>query len=345
MSPDIDENTFWPSIKQIVTKNGTLGDIYKKLEGTCSKDNNKDYCLVDKEEYSNCDNVKKLYHDLNGVKAKYDLEHEEFSTLYEYPIEFCNYLKYWLYDKIIFYKFEKDQINEVLKNLNKENKFQFVMNKNYTCNFKIFDLEKIKEIKLFYDYILTYDADKKESSIRDKICGTSYERTLNRMIDLYNDRNRKSEKESTEYSNEFDECTKAYSLSRLCKLQCIANGSPSLDDAQTGCSEVDSSPQRSSPNESPGGKLIQDPTPVRGGNTSVGITVTVITILVTLLAIYPILYKLTPFGPWIHNSVIKAKDFLRNSNVNSTDSLLNHISESDNEILLRAPHYISYQSS
>ncbi|SBT58403.1 PIR Superfamily Protein [Plasmodium ovale wallikeri] len=332
------------SYNNTFSENETLRDIYSKFEDMCSKVNNRTYCLIDKDPYSECSNVKKLYYNLNGNNTKYELSDDEFTALYDHPIKFCNYLKYWLYDEIIFNKFDNNQIKEVLNTLKKGDKFQIIIDNYNTCNFDILELDKIKQIKLFYDYIATYDAEKKKSRIRDKICGSSYEETLNRMIDLYNDRNIKGEKESTEYSNEFDECKKTYSVGRLCKLQCVADGFSSLHETQTGCSEVDSSVQHSSAAESPAGKLIHDPTPVRGENTSVGITVTVIPILVTFLAIFPILYKLTPFRTWLHKSIMKTKNFLGIPNENSTDILLNQISDSDNENLMKRSHYIAYNS-
>ncbi|SBS89924.1 PIR protein [Plasmodium ovale] len=345
MSPNTDDPTFWKSIKEhTTTQNDILGNTYKKFEDMCSKDDNRNYCLIDKDQYKSCNNVKKLYYNLNGNKAKYEWANEEFSALYQYPIKFCNYLKYWAYDKIIFNNFDKDEVKEVLDTLKNGDKFQIIMGNSYTCIFDIFELEKIKNIKLFYDYIGSYDADKKESSIGNKICGSSYKENLNRMIRLYNDRNVKGEKESYEYSNEFLECEKTYNIDSLCKLQCVDDVSLSLNEEKEGCSEVYSSSQHSSTYDNPVEKLSPDPYHVREKNTSLGITMSVIPTLVISFVIFPILYKLTPFGPWLHKFVMKSKNSLFNPNENSTDTLLNHISETGSENFMERPHYIAYHS-
>ncbi|SBT52467.1 PIR Superfamily Protein [Plasmodium ovale wallikeri] len=346
MSPGIDDTTFWSTLKQFtISKNGHLKELYSKFEDMCALDDNKNYCLIEKDKYNTCDNVHKLYHNLYGNKVKYEDSNPDFATFYDNPKKFCFFLKYWLYDKIIFNKFDGNAITQVFNGLESGNKIEIFMGNNYTCSFDIFEVEKIKEIKLFYDYIGSYDTEQKKSSINDKICEGKYKTTLNSMIDLYNDRSRNSERNSNKYSNKFDECKRTYNINVLCKLQCVGDGPHSMDEAQTGCSEVDSSPQHSSRSDTSHGKLHEDSTFGDSENQSTGITITIIPILAALFIIFPILYKLTPLGSWIHNSVIKAKNFLRNSNVNSTDALLNHISESDNEIFLRTPHYISYQSS
>ncbi|SCA48163.1 PIR protein [Plasmodium ovale] len=343
MSLHTDDNTFWSLVT--ISKNGNLGEIYNKLEDMCSNDNNRNYCLIDKNEYNSCNSVKKLYHNLYGNKTKFEMANGEFTTLYDYPIIFCNYLKYWLYGKIIFNNFNENKIIEVLKAVENEGMFQLIMGTNYTCNFNIFKLEKIKEIKLFYDYIGSYDTKQKRSSINDKICKSSYRTTLNTIIGLYNDRYRKEEKESNEYSNEFDECKKAYNIDYLCKLQCVNDRSLSLDKQQEGCSEVYSSPKHSSSPDTSIAELSQDSTHVRDENNSLGITMTIIPAIAILFVIFPILYKLTPIGPWLHTSVMKTKNSLFNPNENSTDTLSNHISESDSENFMERPHYIAYHSS
>ncbi|SBS99712.1 PIR Superfamily Protein [Plasmodium ovale curtisi] len=304
MYPDEEYSEFWEKIKEhTIEKNEILKDFYTKFENMCSSDNNQQYCEMQDGKYGDYNDVEKLYYKFNGNKAKYELENQEFATLFGYPIRFCNYLKYWLYHKIIFYKFDKEKITEVLKKFQNGDKIQLVIGSNYTCNFNRLELEKIKNIKLFYDYIGSYDSDKKESSIRNKICGSSYKETLNRMIDLYNDRNIKE-----------------------------------------GCSEVYSSSQYSYPSDNHAAKLSQDPYHVRDKNTSLGIIMTVIPTLAILFVIFPILYKLISFGPWLHKFVMKTKNSLLNANKNSTDTLLNHISESGSENFMERPHYIAYHS-
>ncbi|SBT74101.1 PIR protein [Plasmodium ovale] len=343
MSPDTEYSEFWNSIKEnTFTKNETLGDIYTKLEEMCSEDKNKNYCIIDSDQYNDCDNVKKLYHKLYGNRIKYESSDNEFTTLYNYPIKFCNYLKYWLYDKIIFNKFDESEITKVLEGLEKGDKIQLVMGNSYMCIFDILKLEKIKMIKLFYDYLGNYDVAQKKSSINDKICGSSYKEILNKMIDLYNDK--KGEKESYEYSNEFRECKNTYNIDSVCKLQCLDDVSLSLDKEQERCSEVYSLSQHSSQSGNPAAKLSKDPYHVREKNTSLGIITTVIPTLAVSFVIFPILYKLTSFGPWLHKSVMKTKNSLFNPNENSTDALLNHISESGSENFIERPHYIAYHS-
>ncbi|SBS94381.1 unspecified product [Plasmodium ovale curtisi] len=67
MSLDTEYAEFWNSIKEnTFTKNETLEDIYTKLEKMCSEDKNKNYCIIDSDQYNDCDNVKKFYHKLYG---------------------------------------------------------------------------------------------------------------------------------------------------------------------------------------------------------------------------------------------------------------------------------------
>ncbi|SBT56747.1 PIR Superfamily Protein [Plasmodium ovale wallikeri] len=330
MSSGAEYSEFWEKIKEVYliffinittqvfyfhtfTKNVTLGNFYNKFEDMCSYQNNQDYCAIEKDGYNGCDNFNKLYYNLNGNKAKYDHNNEEFSTLYEYPINFCNYLKYWFYDKIIFNKFQNDQIIKLLKDLNNAGKFQFHMAKDYTCNFNILELDKIKEVKLFYDYIGSYDSEEKKSSIHDKICGIDYEDSLDKIIELYNNRNAYCTNKTNPYCDEFV--------------------------------ELDSLPQDSTGLYTSGGKLHQDSALGDTENTSIRITMSVIPIIVTLFIILPILYKLTPFGTLLHKSITRTKNFLSSSNENSTYTLLNHISESDNINLMERTLYIAYHSS
>ncbi|SBT02298.1 PIR Superfamily Protein, partial [Plasmodium ovale curtisi] len=277
MSPDTEYFEFWNSIKDNnFTKNETLGDIYAKLEKMCSEDKNKNYCIIDSDQYNDCDNVKKLHHNLYGNRIKYESTDNEFTTLYNYPIKFCNYLKYWLYDKIIFNMFDESEITKVLVGLEKGDKIQLVMGNSYRCIFDILILEKIKMIKLFYDYLGNYDVTQKKSSINDKICNSKYKTTLNNMISLYNDRNTYCANQSNEYCNEFKEYKEIYMVKKLCKLQCNNEGYHILEEALSVCSEADSLSQHSSKQDSPGGKLDRYTTPVRGENNSVEITMTVI---------------------------------------------------------------------
>ncbi|SBS94663.1 hypothetical protein POVCU2_0089710 [Plasmodium ovale curtisi] len=95
MSLDTEYSEFWNSIKEnTFTKNETLADICTKLDKMCSEDKNKKYCIIDSDQYNDCDNDKKLYHKLYGNRIKYESTDKEFTTLYNYPIKFCNYLKY-----------------------------------------------------------------------------------------------------------------------------------------------------------------------------------------------------------------------------------------------------------
>ncbi|SBT84802.1 PIR protein [Plasmodium ovale] len=311
----------------------------------CSYQNNQDYCAIEKDGYNGCDNFNKLYYDLNGNKVKYDLNNEEFSTLYEYPIKFCNYLKYWFYDKIIFNKFQNDKIIKLLKDFNNVGKFQFHMAKGYTCNFSILELDKIKEIKLFYDYIGSFDAEEKKSSIHDEICGIDYEDTLNKIIELYNNRNAYCTNKSNPYCDEFVECKEMYKFDTLCKLQCNKNEPQSPDKALSACSKIYSLPQDFTGFYTSGVKLHEGSALGDTENPSIRITMSVIPIIVTLFIIFPILYKLTPFGTLLHKSITRTKNFLRSSNENSTETLLNHISESDNINLMERTNYIAYHSS
>ncbi|SBT01556.1 PIR Superfamily Protein [Plasmodium ovale curtisi] len=167
---------------------------------------------------------------------------------------------------------------------------------------------------------------KKKSSINDKICESKYKTTPKNMISLYNDRNTYCANQSNEYCNEFKEYNEIYMVKKLCKLQCNNEGSHILEEALSVCSEADSSSQHSSEKDSPGGKLDLYTTPVGGENNSVEITMTVIHTLLTLLVIFPILYRLTPFGTLLHKFIIKTKRFLHDTNEYSKDILLNHIS-------------------
>lgn len=97
------------------------------------------------------------------------------------------------------------------------------------------------------------------------------------MNGLYNDRNIPCTNESHEYCNDFNECNVIYKINKLCKLQCTAEEAHSPDNAQSACSEVDSFPQ--------------DLPLEHNENPSIGVTTTVVPILVSLFAIFPILYK------------------------------------------------------
>ncbi|SBT01899.1 PIR Superfamily Protein [Plasmodium ovale curtisi] len=345
MSPDIDDTAFWPSIKELtISKNENLGNMYRKFEDMCSLDDNKKYCLIDKDEYNISDNVQKLHNNLYGNKVKYDASNAEFSTFYEYPKKFCFFFKYWLYDQIILKKISDSQINEVLKTLNNGGKFQFVMAQNYTCNFNILKLDKIKEMKLLFDYIGNYDTKKKKSAINDKICDSAYKGTINNMISLYNDRHMKCGKASNEYCTEFDECMEIFNVHKLCKLQCSEERAHSMEE-QSVCSILSSFPHDSSQPYPPDGKLQEESIDGHNENPSISITMTVIPILLTILVAFPILYKITPFGPWLRKSITKTKNFLFNTYENSNDTLFNRVSESDNVNLMERQNYIAYHSS
>ncbi|SBT55598.1 PIR Superfamily Protein [Plasmodium ovale wallikeri] len=343
MSPNAEYSEFWES--HTIAKNGILKDIYSKFDDTCSSDNNQDFCAIEHGKYEDHNDVKKLYYKLNGNKTKYELGNEEFATYFKYPLKFCNYLKYWLYDKIVLNNFDKDNITEILKAVKNKDNFQIIMGTSDTCNFDIFELEKIKGIKLFYDYIGNYDMVQKKSSINDEICKSNYKTTLNNIIGLYNDANSNGEKKSNEYSNELDECKKIYNIDTLCKLQCNDKGSHSTDETESECSQVFLLPQHSSNHNSDGGELHNGQDLGHSENQFIGISMTGISILVSLFVIFPILYKLTPFGPWLHKSIMKTKNFLHNPKEISSNILLNHISESENENFIRRPQYIAYHSS
>ncbi|SBT54836.1 PIR Superfamily Protein [Plasmodium ovale wallikeri] len=346
MSTVIDDTTFWTSLKeQNLSENETLGNYYGKFDNMCSVKDNEKYCAVGKDQYSNCDYAKKLYHDLYGNTIKYENSDEDFATLYNYQSKFCNYLKYWLYDKIIFNKFGDDKIIEVLEAVKTGNKYQLAMDLYYNCNFDILELEKIKEIKLFYDYIVTYDSDKNKSSINDKVCGTNYKTTLNKMIGLYNNRNAYCEQQSNEYCSEFKECYQTHNVNKLCKLQCNVEGDPSQEEALPLCSGVDSSTQDSSGLNTPGGRLDQYTDIEHPENPSISITTAVVPTMVVLFVIFPILYKLTPVGSRLRKYILRIKNFLLNSNENSTGTIFEHISESDNENYKKSSHYLAYHSS
>ncbi|SBT58447.1 PIR Superfamily Protein [Plasmodium ovale wallikeri] len=323
----------------------SLSDIYNKLDDMCSLDNNQQYCAKGKDEYVGFDNAKKLYYNLHGNKVKYDYSNPDFAKFHDYPQKFCFFLKYWLYDKIIFNKFDGNVITEVLSALKSGNKFEIFMTNNYTCSFDILELEKIQEIKLFYDYIASYDNANKKSSIHYKICGSKYEETLNKTIGLYNERYRNGGNKSNLYSNEFDECKEVYKIDMLCKLKCNSEEPFSVDETDSVCSQVVLLPQPSSADGSSDEELQQNLALGDTENPSIGITMTVVPTLIALFVIFPILYKLTPFGPWLHKSVIKTKNFLLNPNENSTDTLLNHMSESDSGNFMERSHYITYHSS
>lgn len=57
--------------------------------------------------------------------------------------------------------------------MEKGNNFQLVLGINYPYNFNILGFDKIKEMKLFYDYTGTYDANEKKSRINNKICDST----------------------------------------------------------------------------------------------------------------------------------------------------------------------------
>ncbi|SBS90358.1 PIR Superfamily Protein [Plasmodium ovale curtisi] len=226
----------------------------------------------------NHDDVKNLYFKLNVNKTKYQLANEEFTTFFKYPLKFCNYLKYWLYDKIVLNNFDTDNITEVLKAVKNKDNFQIIMGTSHTCNFDIFQLEKIKRIKLFYYYIGNYDMAQKKNSINDEICKSNYKTTVNDIIGLYNDANSNSEKKSNEYSNEFDECKKIYNIDTLCKLQCNDKESHSTDETESECSQVFLLPQHSSGHNSNGGELHNGQELGHSENQFIGISMTVNTL-------------------------------------------------------------------
>ncbi|SBT56070.1 PIR Superfamily Protein [Plasmodium ovale wallikeri] len=335
---------FTNKINHTIAKNEILKDFYTKFENMCSSDNNQEYCEMQDGKYGDYSDVEKLYYKFNGNKAKYELENQEFATLFRYPIRFCNYLKYWLYHRIIFYKFDKEKITEVLKKFKNGDKFQLVIGNNYTCNFNTLELEKIKNIKLFYDYIGSYDTQEKKSSIQDKICHIDYEDTINKIIDLYNDRNEYCANKSNPYCNEFDECKETYNIHALCRLQCKRD-SYSMDEAKSVCSKVNKYEQDPTLSYGSGEIFHQQSTPIPGENPSIGITATVLPILAVLFVIFLILYNLTPFGTWLHKSIMKTKNVLLNPNENSNDALFDHASELDNVNLMEKTRYIAYHSS
>ncbi|SBS93027.1 PIR Superfamily Protein [Plasmodium ovale curtisi] len=81
----------------------------------------------------------------------------------------CIYVKYWLYDEIIFNKIDNTRIAKVFNTWEKE---KITECSECKCTLYNMKFEEIKHIKSFYDYFLLYD--KNESNINNEIITNPY---------------------------------------------------------------------------------------------------------------------------------------------------------------------------
>ncbi|SBT55643.1 PIR Superfamily Protein [Plasmodium ovale wallikeri] len=298
--------------------NQDIQKFYNKLEGTC--DNNFSHPCIKaipiKEEIK--ENVKKFYHKISENQSKLSLINDNFGVFKRELPKRCMYFKYWFYDQVITNGFDNIQIGQIFKLFeNPNNNIEFNMSYlRADKNPRDYDAYTWHMCKIFYS---TLDDIKKLKLSLDYI--ENYDKTKNTSTMCKAICN----SEYKDYINEIielcnNEFKKIHDINESYKMQCNVE-----DDSLFG-----------------GLHQARSTSP----STSLNVNRTILAsfFIVAIFGIFSFLYKLTTFGPWLHMSVMKTNNSLFNPNENSTDILLNHISEPGSGNCMERPHYIAYHS-
>ncbi|SBT02903.1 PIR Superfamily Protein [Plasmodium ovale curtisi] len=334
--------------KHTFIKNNDLKVIYEELENVCTEGNYYYYCTGPPDENTKNNKVKKLQYKFQGNKNRLLLNNGEFKLFNVNLNKWCTYFKYWIYDQVITNVLDDNDITEVFKLLEHDDKvIEFYKGELYnTCKFNIFKLEEVKKMKLLYDYFENYDSEKNKSSINELICNSEYKKDLSEIIDFYINRSTYCEKQSNVYCKELDECVKAYGVDNLSVLQCNgdninlpqAQASQSLD-SNNGEYTVSSSPGDTGEN------LKSNYGHMSGEHISIKTTAAYSLSVIGIFGVFLFLYKLTPFGSWLKKYILNISNKPNNIEHKAKHNLLENELEADNISFIERSHYISYNPS
>ncbi|SBS89659.1 PIR Superfamily Protein [Plasmodium ovale curtisi] len=316
-------------------KNPYIQKFYNELESTC--DNNISYSckkeIPNKEEIN--ENVKKFYHKISENQTKLLITGNNFSVFKGELSKRCMYFKYWFYDQVITNEFDNKQMQQLFKlfgDLN--NKIEFYIthqreNYDFTdssdstwfrCKICYSNLDDIKKLKLSLDYIENYDKTKNTSIISEVICNSEYKDYINEIIELCNSKSGESYQQSKYLCDELDDFKKIHNIKVLFKMHCNAE------------------------HESLSGVLQQARFSSFTTNLNVNKTISASLSIVAIFGIFSFLYKLTPFGPWISNHVLRTTKSLFKANEDNTKELPENLLDYVDTNSQRDNHNIGYSA-
>ncbi|SBT84954.1 PIR protein [Plasmodium ovale] len=335
--PEHKADTTLKSLREDYTfqKNPDIKNFYNELESTC--DNNFSHSckkeIPNKEEIK--ENVKNFYHKISENQSKLLIIGDNFSVFKREPSKRCMYYKYWFYDQVITNEFDNQQMEQIfklLKDLNNNMEFSITClpeDKNpndydaYTwhkCKIHYFNLDHIKKLKLSLDFIENYDKTKNTSTISKVICNGKYKDYINEIIELCNNKSGDSYQKSKYLCDELDEFKKIHDINELFTMQCNVEHELLSGDLQQARS--------SSPTT----------------NLNVNRTISASLSTVALFGIFSFLYKLTPFGSWIRNHVLRTQKNLFKVNEENTKELPENLLDYVDTNSQRDNHNIGYNS-
>ncbi|SBS92172.1 PIR Superfamily Protein [Plasmodium ovale curtisi] len=315
-------------------KNHDIQKFYDELERTCDKSFSH-HCIkeIPNKEVIN-ENLKKFYRKIRENQSKLLITGDNFSVFKRDPSKRCMYFKYWFYDQVITNEFDNQQIElifKLLKDLNNNMEFNITClreDKNpkdydaYTwhkCKIHYSNLEDIIKLKLSLDYIENYDKTKNTSTISKVICNSEYEEYINDIIELCNSKSGVSYQQSKYICDELDEFKEIHSINELFKMHCNAE-----HESLSGLQQARSS----------------SPTTSLNVNRTISASLST----VALFGIFSFLYKLTPFGPWIRNHVLRTQKNLFKVNEENTKELPENLLDYLDTNSQRDNHNIGYNS-
>ncbi|SBS89715.1 PIR Superfamily Protein [Plasmodium ovale curtisi] len=333
--PKVD--TTLKSLREVCTfqKNPDIKNFYNELESTCHN-NFSHHCIkaIPNKELIK-ENVKNFYRKFSENQSKLFRTGDNFSVFKREPSKRCMYFKYWFYDQVITNEFDNQQIEQIFKlleDLNNNMVFNITClreDKNpndydaYTlhkCKIHYSNFDHIKKLKLSLDYIENYDKTKNTSIISEAICNSEYKDYINEIIELCNNKSGDSYQKSKYLCDELDEFKKIHDINELFTMQCNVE------------------------HELLSGDLQQARFSSLTTNLNVNRTISASLSTVALFGIFSFLYKLTPFGPWIRNHVLRTQKNLFKVNEENTTELPENLLDYVDTNSQRDNHNIGYNS-
>ncbi|SBT74119.1 Plasmodium vivax Vir protein, putative [Plasmodium ovale] len=248
--------------------NTKLKSFYEELEDVDIGNNGATCTSILQSGHTKDSEIMKLYLKLENISSKFLFPTQGFKNSKGNPLEQCAYLKYWFSDKIISNKFNDqnvkdifycfhdsyDKINFSIKTSDdslgspemlgvqedgyreseeseddeEEGVFAILRDTNFNCEINIYEVEKIKKMKLLFDYIGNYKKNENKSTINDILCDSTYKGDVNKIINLYNDSNSCNDNEPAIFCNEFKEFKNLYKIFYLNELKCAGDTTEEL---------------------------------------------------------------------------------------------------------------------
>ncbi|SBT84647.1 PIR protein [Plasmodium ovale] len=328
------------SLKEICDELNTSGNVGEI--GSDEESGNK--CDSLSCESSNNCYVKTLCYILQNLETMFNVNMGEYKILKTEKNKRCTYFKYWFYNHVITKGFEYSKVLEILTLFERSHgKFKLSIYEHAdSCEININTLEDVKKIKVLLDYLENYNEEQRKSDINDVICNSDYKNSLDEMIDLYNNSD-EQESDKPELCIDTIESKLAYGYKNLPKLQCseesgrspLSDSSPQTRGSESGI--VADPPSLSAYN----GENPQIVLPLPSENGNVGTGTIIASTFAGIFVSFASLYKLTPFGPLLFNSVLKNMN-IHNSIDGPNNELLENISKSDNVDFPNMSNYIAY---